>query len=144
MGKRFNIEFNGMNKLVANVTKLNGNVKQITDKALVRTNQLVTDKAEVAMARSKLPAGGRYSTGQTVASLRRGEMPEWAGTLAGIKTGFDIRNGGLASIFLIHGTQRMKPVRGLHAAFFGKATHEAVINEQQRIFDEEIRRLMQI
>ena len=44
-------------------------------------------------------------TKRTEKALKKEAEIEWAGTLASVKVGFSISEGGLASIFLMYGTQ---------------------------------------
>lgn len=154
---KMSLEFDGFDQVLAKLKKLDGNVKATTEKALTETHRIVTDKAEKAMSKSFLPAGGRYSTGRTLDSLRREANIEWNGTEASVPVGFDFAESGLVSRFLMYGTPRHGPVgkskraKGghpgteavveLYNAFFGSATKNQVLSAQEKIFWDEIRRL---
>lgn len=134
MANKTRIEFDGFEEVIARLTKLDGDVRGVTEKALRETHKVITKKAEAAIAPHK-------KTGATEKSLKRNAEIEWAGTLASVETGFDISNGGLPSIFLMYGTPRMKKDQNLYNAFFGNKTKKEVMELQERIFYDEIRRL---
>lgn len=134
MANKTRIEFDGFEEVIARLTKLDGDIKSVTEKALRETHKTITHKAEEAIAPHKL-------TGATEKSLKRNAEIEWAGTLASVKTGFDISKGGLPSIFLMYGTPRMRKDQNLYNAFFGNKTKKEVMELQETIFYDEIRRL---
>ena len=134
MANKTRIEFDGFEEVIARLTKLDGDIKSVTEKALRETHKVITHKAETAIAPHK-------ETGATEKSLKRNAEIEWAGTLASVETGFSIRQGGLPSIFLMYGTPRMKKDQNLYNAFFGNKTRKEVMELQEKLFYDEIRRL---
>lgn len=134
MANKTRIEFDGFEEVIARLSKLEGNVKNVTEKALKETHKVITKKAETAIAAHKL-------TGATQKSLKKNAEISWAGSEASVETGFDISNGGLPSIFLMYGTPRMKKDQNLYNAFFGNKTKKEVMELQEKIFYDEIRRL---
>ena len=134
MANKTRIEFEGFEEVIARLTKLDGDVRGVTEKALRETHKVITKKAEAAIAPHK-------QTGDTEKSLKRNAEIEWAGTLASVETGFSIRQGGLPSIFLMYGTPRMKKDQNLYNAFFGNKTRKEVMELQEKLFYDEIRRL---
>lgn len=150
MSNKTRIEFDGFDEAIARLNKLNGNVKAISEKALKKTHEIITKKAEDAIT-------PHNQTHQTEKTLRKEAEIEWEGTLASVKTGFSISEGGLASIFLMYGTQshavsnqyaknigivaeHSKDAK-LYNAFFGARTRKEVSEAQREIFNNEIRRL---
>lgn len=138
---RMKLEIEGLNELLNRIELLNGNVRATTEQALRETHRIVTHKAENAMSATYLPARGKYSTGETLLHLRRNAAIEWHGDVAEVKVGFDIKRGGLTSIFLMYGTPRMKPDKELYNAFFGNRTKKEIVEAQENVFWNEIRRL---
>lgn len=134
MANKTYIEFEGFEAVVERLSKLGANTKSITEKALKETHKVITAKATEAIQPHRL-------TGLTEKSLKRQANVEWAGTLGSVETGFSIRQGGLASIFLMYGTPRMKKDQKLYNAFFSKKTQDEVKKIQEDIFYAEIRRL---
>ncbi len=138
---RMKLEIEGLNEMLNRIESLNGNVRTTTEQALRETHSIVTQKAEKAMSAAYLPAKGKYSTGDTLKALRRNAAIEWHGDVAEVKVGFDIKHGGLVSIFLMYGTPRMNPDKELYNAFFGNRTKKEVVEAQENVFWNEIRRL---
>lgn len=138
---RMKLEIQGLDQLLMRINQFDGDIRGTTEKALRETHAIVTKKAETAIAQGNLPAKGRYSHGETAAALRRNAEIEWHGSVAEVKVGFDIKRGGLASIFLMYGTPRMKPAKGLYNAFYGSKTRKEIVEAQENAFWEEIRRI---
>lgn len=138
---RMKLEIEGLNELLNRIESLDGNIRQVTEEALRETHAIVTRKAEAAMANGNLPAKGKYSHGDTLGHLRRNAAVEWHGDVAEVPVGFDINSGGLVSIFLMYGTPRMRPAKGLKDAFFGSRTRKEIVEAQENVFWNEIRRL---
>ena len=128
------LEFKGFDEIMKKLNKLEADTRTIVDEALEKTHEIVTAKAESAIASSNLPAGGRFSTGATLNSLQRDVKVTWKGTEASVKVGFNIKKGGLASIFLMYGTPRMAKVQAIYDAFYSAQTEGEVINAQKEIF----------
>ena len=158
---KMKVEFDGFDKVISKLKSLDGDVRKVTEDALRETHSIMTQKAEDAMASSKLPAGGKYSKGGTLNSLVRNAQIEWVGDSASVQIGFDIEHGGLASIFLTHGTPRHQvrnqfgsPKRpdakqhpgtekdqALYNVFYGASVRKQVLAAQEQIFWNAIRRL---
>lgn len=135
------LNVSGLEKLTRKVDEIGGNSRKICEDALLETHTIVTRKAEEAMSKSNLPAGGKFSTGRTLEALRHDANISWQGNVASVSVGFDIDKGGLASIFLMYGTPRMKKDQALYNAFYGKKTLEEIRKAQENVFFDEIRRL---
>lgn len=128
------IEFDGFEQVIAKLEKLNGDIKGTTDKALRETHQYITKEAEKAI-------NPHYLTGETEHSLVLTPNIEWEGSVASVKTGFNIKDGGLPSIFLMYGTPRIKKDQKLYNAFFGTRTKREIMKIQEDIFYDELRRV---
>lgn len=139
MANKTYIEFDGFDEVVNRIKKLDGDIKGVTEKALKETHKIITNNADKAIR-------PHHKTGQTEKSLKRQAEVKWSGSLASVEVGFDISNGGLASIFLMYGTKgtpRHPPIKKdqkLYNAFFGKKTREEIMKLQENIFYDEIRR----
>ncbi len=141
MSNKCYLEFDGFDEVIARLTKLEGNVKGTAEKALKESHKVITKNAEESVQKSNLPKKGKYSKGDTSKSLYEEPKVEWEGTLASVKTGFSISNGGLASIFMIYGTPRHMKNQKMYNAFWGKKALDEVKKIQEDIFYEETRRL---
>lgn len=131
---KMQLEFEGFTEAIARLTKLEGNVKKTTEEALRQSERIARKKAGAAMS-------PHNHTFRTIRTLKHDQNIEWAGTTASIEVGFDIHNGGLASIFLMYGTPRIKKDQKLYDAFYGNQTKKEIQNLQEEIFMREIRKL---
>lgn len=134
MANKTMIEFDGFDEVLERLKKVDGDIKGTTEKALKKTHEIITKKAESAIIPHK-------QTGATEKSLERDAKISWTGSLGSVETGFSISNGGLASIFLMYGTPRMKKDQNLYNAFWSKKTREEVREAQEEIFFDELRKL---
>ena len=130
---RMKLEVSGLDTLTERLSKMGTDIKEVANEALTETHNLVTEGVEPIIRKHKL-------TGATEASLRRKSNVEWAGNTAAVKTGFDISNGGLPSIFLMYGTPKMKKDQQMYNAFYGKSTKDKIIEKQSDVFYEAIRK----
>ncbi len=140
---KMSIDFEGFGDVLTKLEKLNQDTKKIAEEALKKTHEIVTEKAEKAMVKPNLPHGGKYSNDQTISTLRRNADIEWSGDIGTVHVGFDIAHGGLASIFLMYGTPKMKPAHGLESAFYGSATRKEITKAQEDIFYSALARVME-
>lgn len=134
MGKKFGLEFEGMDQMIKRITDLGGNVKTVTEKALKESHSYSTKLLHEAIAPHK-------RSGRTEQSLVDSSNVKWVGDTASVEVGFDISNGGLASVFLMHGTPKIKKDQKLYNAVYGKQTQQEIARIQQNIFYEELRKL---
>lgn len=139
---------NGLEEYMNKLEELGGTaaMKKGAEAALKASKKYVNPLIEQAM--TKLPAGGRYSTGDTKESIDKDMSVEWEGLTGSIKVGFDFSKSGLKSIFLMYGTElngtpRMKPVTGLKAAIYGNKTKKAIAELQGEALAETIREIME-
>lgn len=116
-------------------------MKRGVEAALKASKQHVNPLIEQAM--TKLPAGGRYSTGETKKSIDKDLTVEWQGMTGSIKVGFDFKKSGMTSIFLMYGTPRMSPVAGLKNAIYGTKTQKEIAAIQEEALQKVILRIME-
>ena len=130
--------------------KLGGNLRETVEKALEESADYVNDNLE----RDIKP---HRRTGKTEKSLRKDWKVEWQGMTASIPVGFDVTKGGLPSIFLMYGTPKHGPVgkrpgaaghpgikqdKKLFNDVYGSATQKKIQEIQEKVFTEEIEKLM--
>ena len=133
---------------MAKLDKLGGSnaMKKGVEEALIESKKHVNPLIKQSM--SKLPAGGRYSTGATKESIDDEMKVEWTGMTGEIKVGFDFSKSGMTSIFLmygtvVYGTPRMKPVAGLKNAIYGAKTQKEVAEIQEKVLADYIKEIME-
>ena len=132
MANKFSVKFDGFDEVVARLSKLEGDVKKITEKALKETHANITPNLHLEMVRHR-------RTGQTEKSIVENAKIDWVGSVASVNIGFDISNGGLPSIFLMYGTPRMKKDQKLYNAIYSKKTKKDIMKIQEDVFYEAIR-----
>ena len=146
MGRnRISLQAKGFEEYMAKLDELGGNdaMKRGVDSALKASKAYVNPLIESAMAKSNLPAGGKYSKGDTKQSIDKDMTVEWGGFEGEIKVGFDLQGSGLTSIFLMYGTPRMSPVAGLEDAVYGGKTQRQIAKIQGEALNKVVKRIME-
>jgi hypothetical protein len=140
---KIGLQVEGFDEYMAKLDELGGSaaIKRGVERALIVSKEHVNPKIEAAMA--KLPAGGKYSTGDTKRSIDKEMTVEWDGTTASIKVGFDFKKSGMKSIYLMYGTPKMPPVSGLKAAIYGSKTNKELAELQGDELDKVIKEIME-
>ena len=139
---RISLSFKGFEELAEKLDKAGGDLKKVTEKALVAGKNVVMDNLDNEVKNSNFPAHGKYSTGLTEKSIDTSETVEWNGTKATIKVGFDFKISGLRTIFLMYGTPRMKKSPKIFNAVYGAKTKKQVAEIQKEIFESEIKKII--
>lgn len=140
---KIGLNFDGWTDYMARLDELGNTqlMKKGVEKALVESKKHINPLVERAMA--KLPAGSKYSTGDTKKSIDKDMSVEWDGLTGSIKIGFDFSESGLKSIFLMYGTPRMKPVSGLKSAIYGAKTKREIAEIQEKVISDLIKEVME-
>lgn len=140
---RIGLQFDGWENYMSNLDKLGGTdlMKKGVEKALVESKKHVNPLIEKAM--TKLPAKGKFSTGDTKESIDDEMSVEWQGMTGSINIGFDFKESGPKSIFLMYGTPRMKPVSGLKSAIYGAKTKRETAEIQEKVLSDVIKEVME-
>lgn len=143
MARKIGLQVKELDYYMAKLDELgNGKaMKRGVEAALKASKQHVNPLIEQAM--TKLPAGGRYSTGDTKKSIDKDLAVEWQGMTGSIKVGFDFKKSGMKSIFLMYGTPRMSPVAGLKNAIYGTKTQKEIAAIQEEELQKVILRIME-
>lgn len=140
---KIGLQLKGFEEYMAKLDEVGGSqaMKRGVESALKASKQHVNPKIEAAMA--KLPAGGKYSTGDTKKSIDKDMVADWQGMTAAIKVGFNFKESGMTSIYLMYGTPKMPPVSGLKAAIYGTKTKKEIATIQAEAIDKVIKRIME-
>lgn len=133
--KKFQLEFDGLDYYLDKLKSLETDIEPVVEDALKKSAEYVTEQADAAIAKHD-------DTGATHESLVKNAEVKWTGTTAEIKVGFDISNGGIASIFLMYGTPTMTPDKKLYSAIYGAKTKKAVKALQEKAFYEAMQEAM--
>lgn len=145
MGKKNKIVFDvsAVQELVEKFESLNGDLKATTTEALQKSKAKVTFNLLSATEKKNYPAKGKYSTGKTRKSIDTSKTVTWEGTRGTISAGFDFEKGGMASIYLMYGTPRMKPVKKIYNAIYGTKTRKEITEIQKDVFAKAIKKKME-
>lgn len=144
MGRnRIGLQFDGWEDTLAKLDELGGTkaMKRGVEAALKSSKEYVNPQIEAAL--KKLPAQGKYSTGETKRSIDKDMSIEWSGRTGEIKVGFDFKKSGMTSIFLMYGTPKMSPVPGLKNAIYGTKTNKQIKEIQEAEINKVIKRIME-
>ena len=129
--KKFGLDLDGLEEFAKRLETINVSVQETAEEALSETHAHVTRKVEAAVAGSKY---NFQRTGKTKSTLQKNPNITWEGSIATVRVGFDISNGGLPSIFLMYGTPSITPDKTLYNAFYGGKTKKEIKDIQQSVF----------
>lgn len=132
---KMGLEFKGFDEVIANFEHAGGNVMQATEAALKASKQAVNPAAQAAILKHR-------RTGRTEASLDTNMHVNWEGLTAEINIGFNIRDGGLASIFLMYGTPRVQPDKKLYNSIYGPKIKKQIAKIQEEAINKVISRTL--
>lgn len=127
-------DFKEFENLADRLREVGGDVKKTTEKCLKESHKIITDKLEKDIKKHKY-------TGRTEDSIRKEADVEWSGSVAEVKVGFQFPEG-LASVFLMYGTPRMKKDRKLYNDVYGKKTKKEISESNNKIVAEAVRKAM--
>ena len=118
--------------------RLGADLQEVFTEAMEKAGTKVQGDVQSAITAGNLPAGGKYSTGETAASVLD-PVVTWTGSLGELPLGFDKTKPG-AGGFLITGTPKMAPDAAL-AAIFTQKSYERNIKKEieadlQKAIDE--------
>lgn len=139
---KISIDFPGYELLKKQLDTLGGNATQrAVESALKASQQVVAEKVNAAM-------DPHTKTGKTKKSIVINSPVEWTGDTAAVGVGFDIKGGGLPSIFLMYGTKlfgqpHIEPDRNLYNAVYGAQTRKEILKIQEEAFEKVLGRLTQ-
>ena len=112
----------GLERMLSEFDKLGGNVERVAMDALEQAGETIGEDTFAAVQPGNLPAGGRYSGGQTAASVVRHPKPVNEGDKISIGVGFDYDKPGAGGYLIsgrpnTSGTGFMKPVYELERIY---------------------------
>ena len=148
---KMSIDFKNFAEYAEKLDKMGGDLRATTQKALEETHEYIT-------ANIKRDIQKHHKTGATERSLIEDAEVVWTGNIASIDVGFDIKNGGLPSIFLMYGTPKHPPAnqygksagtnggidadKELYNDIYGARTQREVKKIQERVFADAIKKRM--
>lgn len=107
---------------------------------LLEAAHTVQADTAAAVTAPNLPAGGKYSRGDTAASIHTVDAVNHEGTTIWVPIGFDFAKPG-AGGYLISGTPKMRPVHRLNEMYRGKKYIRGIY---QQMYDKLVERIQSI
>ena len=142
---KIGLQVKGFEDYMAKLDELGGTktMRRGVESALKASKEHINPKIKLAMVSSNLPARGKYSKGGTKQSIDTDMIVDWEGMTGSINVGFDFKESGLKSIFLMYGTPKMPPVAGLKDAIYGSKTKREISKIQAETLNKVIQRVME-
>lgn len=143
---KMGLKFEGWTEYMVKLDEVGGSgaMKRGVEAGLKASKEYVNPIINKAVTKSNLPAGGRYGSGADVrAALDRDLKVNWDRMTGDVNIGFAFDNIGLLSIYLIYGTPKMSPAKGLKAAIYGAKTKKEVAKIQEEAIGKTIKRIME-
>jgi len=139
----FGIKFEGFDETIRELYRLQGSaLKPIIEECLDAVSPMITPNITQDMT----PHNRTYRTQDSI--VQDAKVVWDSDTEAHVSVGFNIKKGGLPSIFLMYGTPRHAPNHGgqkaderLYNDIMGDATDEKIARKQKQIYDREVKRL---
>lgn len=121
------IDFSVFSDYAEELDKLGADLKEIFTDVMEQEGETVAEDTKEAVQKGNLPAGGKYSQGDTERAIIAQPKVEWSGELGEMGLGFDKTLPG-AGGFLITGTPKMQPVQEL-VNIYGRKSYERKMTE---------------
>ena len=138
---KISIDFKAFSDYAERIDTLGGSLKEVFTKALEKAAETIQEDTLVALDKGNLPAGGKYSRGDTADSVIDDLDVTWSGSLGEISVGFDKTKPG-AGGWLITGTPRMAPDKALNQIYKSQGYMNKRKKEMEEVFIEAIDKLM--
>lgn len=136
MGKNsVSMNFDGFDGLLDQLDKLAGDegLKRAVSGGMKQAKAITDEGIKKAMRKSNLPAKGKYSTGKSLSAVKAQTDIKWNGDVAELEVGFN-RKISLTPVFLMYGSPRYAPVKGLKKALkFGQKQKNSVNEAVQKV-----------
>lgn len=125
------IIFNGADEIINDIERLGGDIPKAIEKAVTKSGELATQEYLNVIDKH------RYS-GLTESSVKKELNVKNDSKKIILQTGFDIENGGIASIWLDRGTPVQKPVKFIQKIKRNKAVKRAI----EDTLEKEVKKLL--
>lgn len=135
------IDFSNFADYAEKLDLLGANLKSVFSKAMEEAAEKVQADTIAALEDAHLPAGGKYSQGDTKKSVIPDPKTTWEGSVGEIGLGFDKTKQG-AGGFLITGTPKMRPDLALERIYGTKRYENQLKKQIEKALQKEIDRIM--
>ena len=125
------ITFIGIDKIINDIERLGGDIPKAIEKAVIKSGELATQEYLDIIDKH------RYS-GLTESSVKKELNVENDSKKIILQTGFNIKKGGIASIWLDRGTPVQKPVKFIEKIKRNKKVKRAI----EDLLEKEVKKLL--
>lgn len=133
--KLLGLDFHDMEQMQKRFQKIGADIKPAAERALKKSHNFVTKRLEQHTTKPFMPAGGKFSEGETKKSIVHNDKVYWIGSNAYIPIGYDVSKT-INSIFLMYGTPKMKPNKEMYKDIFGRDTRRMIREiQEETMFD---------
>ena len=140
MGKNMlKLDTSGFDDYAYKLDRLGADLRSIFTDALQEAAETITEDTFDGVTEPNLPRGGKYSGGETKASIVKNPRVEWDGMVGSVAVGFDFSKPG-AGGYLITGTPRMRPDKALNRIYKSKKYMKDIEQQMTEVFQKEINR----
>lgn len=140
-GRGLSVDWNPFEMYAEQIDRLGGSLEAIFTDAMEQAAETIRDDTRDAVESGNLPARGKYSDGQTGASIVDDVSITWSGPIGEVPVGFDFSKPG-AGGFLIAGTPRMAPDYALQDIYVRKKYMSNIQKDMMEIFSDAVQDLM--
>lgn len=140
MAKRkssLSIDFGVFSDFAEELDKLGADLKEVFGDVMEQEGETVAEDTKEAVKDANLPAKGKYSQGDTEASIIMEPKVEWSGSVGEIGLGFDKTKEG-AGGWLITGTPKMAPDYELEQIYGRKKYERQMVDSISDYLQSEI------
>lgn len=127
--KKSGIEFSEFETLAAEFEKLGGDVKKIAEECLEVVPEMINPNLQKDMQKHK-------RTGKTAKSIVENSKVEWQGNIGKMPVGFDLKKGGMPSIFLMYGSPRHAPKNQYGGAKNPDASQNSGFSADKKLYND--------
>ena len=140
-GKGISIDYSNFADYAMRLEELEASLEDVFTRALETAAEQVQQDTIAAIAKANLPAGGKYSQGETKDSVLENVKAEKSGSVIEVKLGFDKTVYG-AGGWLITGTPKMQPDKALTKIYGNKKYANDITKVIQEELQKEINEIM--
>lgn len=134
-------DFSKLSDIIEKLDKAGANLEKVLTEVLEDTASEIQSDTLDALNNAYLPAGGKYSTGETKASVISDPKVEKNGSMLEIGVGFDKSKMG-AGGWLISGTPKMAPDKKLADIYTNKRYENKLMKDIQQSLEDELEQIM--
>ena len=143
---RLTLDFSQFDEQLKRLEEAGGKplLKKGVSRGLKAAKEVVNTNLVKKLKDNNLPAKGKYNKNKTKAAINKDFVIEWKGDKCRIKIGFDLyKEKGLVSIFLMYGTPKMSPVKGLKNVIYGTTAKKKVKEKVAEALNEVIQETLE-